>query len=134
MTETNVGIWLVVGFAVLGLLVAVPAISAHGNDTVLDNETTTDGTSQDGERIAWMAEHVTSDMGVNASEWMTTHEGVNNSEWTDSENGSLGPIAHAPIDNGDVQHDEYQDRPGNDHDERDDRQGHGGMHSGGHGC
>ncbi|WP_135663890.1 hypothetical protein [Halorhabdus rudnickae] len=158
MTETNAVIWLVVGLALLALLVAVPAISAHGNGTVPENATATDGPYQTtiDERAVWMADHMTTRWGANATEWMDVHMGMSdrwtsaqtgmndsewmrahmgvNGEWTDDENASVGPFTHAPAGEN-AHHDEYHDDSVSGYgDHHDDQQGYRGMNGRGHGC
>lgn len=73
MTTTNLGRWLLVGFAIIGLAVAGP-VSAHGDattatDTQVDNES-------DGTWGTWMEAQMTDHMGPDAIAWMESHIGV----------------------------------------------------------
>jgi len=74
MTNFELGRWLLVALAMLGLALAAPVVSAHGNDTTADDAPPYDETADDW--AAWMAEHMTDHMGSGAVEWMESHVGV----------------------------------------------------------
>ena len=79
MTDRNIARWLLVALAIVGLAFAVPAVSAHGDAPVRENETAADGTPVDGEAAAWatwMEAHMTDHMGPNAVTQMETYTGV----------------------------------------------------------
>jgi hypothetical protein len=62
MTDRNIARWLLVALAIVGLAFAVPAVSAHGDAPVQENETATDGMPVDGEtaeRTTWTDGHMT---------------------------------------------------------------------------
>ena len=73
MTTFTLGRWLLVALALIGLALAVPAVSAHGNDTIADDHPE-DGTAEDW--AAWMEGHMTDHMGPGSVEWMEDHMGV----------------------------------------------------------
>jgi hypothetical protein len=71
MTNSKLGGWLLVALAIVGLAVAVPAVSAHGTDTAADDAPPYNGTADDW--AAWMEAHVTDHMGPgSASGWSRT--------------------------------------------------------------
>ena len=79
MTDRNIARWLLVALAIVGLAFAAPAVSAHGDEPVRENETATDGTPVDGETATWatwMEAHMTDQMGPNAVDQMETFTGV----------------------------------------------------------
>lgn len=121
MSETNAGTWLLVGIAILGVLIAVPLSSAHGNGIAPDeaHENWTEQDHHDEQRVRMPAHGATHPDG-SAIEWMATHMGVNASEWS-GDGDSIRSHPHAPND-------------GDAADRHDQRGGHGGMYGGGHGC
>ncbi|CCQ33162.1 hypothetical protein HLRTI_002707 [Halorhabdus tiamatea SARL4B] len=121
MSETNAETWLLVGIAILGVLLAVPLISAHG-DGIAPEEPSENSTEQDREdeqRVRMPAHDATHPDG-SVIERMTAHMGVNASEWL-GDGDSIGSHPHAPND-------------GDAADRHDERGGHGGMYGGEHGC
>ncbi|WP_436925024.1 hypothetical protein [Halosimplex amylolyticum] len=48
MTNRQLGRWLLVGLAIVGLAIAAPAVSAHGDEPTQGNETAV-GTSSTGD-------------------------------------------------------------------------------------
>ena len=74
MTRFKLGRWLLVAFALVGLAVAAPVVSAHGNDTTADDAPSSDGTADDW--ATWMEAQMTEHMGPGAVEWMESHTGV----------------------------------------------------------
>lgn len=74
MTTFKLGRWLLVALAVIGLALAVPAVSAHGDDPTTDDAPPYDGTATDW--VGWMEAHMTDHMGPGAVEWMEGHMGV----------------------------------------------------------
>lgn len=164
MSETNAGTWLLVGIAILGVLVAVPLISAHG-DGIAPEEPSENWTEQDrhdeqpirmpahgetqpdGNVTTWMAAH----MGINASEWQSAHDGtnatawmaahmgVNASEWQSTHmNATAWSDGHASVNEsewpGDGDSVGSHPHAPNDGDATDRHDERGGMYGGGHGC
>jgi len=74
MTNVTLGRWLLVALAIVGLALAAPLVSAHGNDTTTD-DASTDMTTAD-ERATWMESQMTDHMGPGSVEWMESHMGV----------------------------------------------------------
>lgn len=74
MTDRNIGIWLLVMLAIVGLAFAAPMVSAHGNETTADDVPPYNGTPT--ERATWMESHMTEHMGSDSVEWMESHMGV----------------------------------------------------------
>ena len=74
MTTFELGRWLLVALAIIGLAFAAPVVSAHGNETTADDAPPYDGTADDW--AAWMEAHMTEHMGPGAVEWMEAHMGV----------------------------------------------------------
>lgn len=74
MTEIKFGRWLLVAFAIVGLAVAAPVVSAHGNDTTADDAPTDNATADDW--ATWMEVQMTEHMGPGSVEWMESHMGV----------------------------------------------------------
>ncbi|AUV84506.1 hypothetical protein C2R22_23470 (plasmid) [Salinigranum rubrum] len=74
MTNFELGRWLLVALAIIGLAVAVPAVSAHGTDTAADDTPPYNGTADDW--AAWMEAQMTEHMGPGSVEWMESHMGV----------------------------------------------------------
>lgn len=78
MTNFTLGRWLLVAVAVLGLALAVPVVSAHGDDAATGT-TTTDFPANNAtaaQWTAWMDDHMTDHMGPGSVEWMESHMGV----------------------------------------------------------
>ncbi|WEL20534.1 hypothetical protein [Halorhabdus sp. BNX81] len=118
MSETNAGTWLLVGIAILGVLLAVPLISAHG-DGIAPEEPSENWTEQerhDDQPVRMPAHDLTHSDG-NVTTWMAAHIGINASEWSDD----VGIHPDAPND-------------GDAADRHDERGSHGGTYKGGHGC
>lgn len=79
MTDRNLGRWLLVALATVGLAFAVPAVSAHGDEPMQGNETAVDGMSADGataDWAAWMDGHMTDHVGPGAADAMGWHRGA----------------------------------------------------------
>jgi hypothetical protein len=74
MTNFELGRWLLVALAIVGLAFAAPVVSAHGNDTTADDAPPSDETTDDW--AAWMEAQMTEHMGPGAVEWMESHMGV----------------------------------------------------------
>ncbi|WP_135666948.1 hypothetical protein [Halorhabdus rudnickae] len=74
MTNLKSGRWLLVVVAIIGIAVALPAVSAHGNETTADDAPTNNATAE--EWATWMDGHMTEHMGSGAVEWMESHMGV----------------------------------------------------------
>ncbi|WP_254538771.1 hypothetical protein [Halomarina litorea] len=73
MITFELGRWLLVALAIIGLAFAAPVVSAHGNETTADDAPPYDGTADDW--AAWMEAHMTEHMGSGAVEWMEAHMG-----------------------------------------------------------
>jgi hypothetical protein len=79
MTNRNLGRWLLVALAIVGLAFAAPVVSAHGDEPIQENETAAEGTPADdsaADWAAWMEGHMTDYMGPNAVDEMEAHMGV----------------------------------------------------------
>ncbi|MEF8799600.1 MAG: hypothetical protein V5A27_07555 [Halapricum sp.] len=63
MTNRQLGRWLLVALAIVGLAFAAPAVSAHGDEPTQGNETAADGMPTDTDAAGWAA-------------WMEAHMGV----------------------------------------------------------
>jgi len=74
MTNQNLGRWLLVALAIVGLAFVVPVVSAHGNDTTADDAPTENATAD--EWATWMEAQMTEHMGPGSDEWMESHMGV----------------------------------------------------------
>ncbi|WP_265110002.1 hypothetical protein [Halosolutus halophilus] len=74
MTNKNLGRWLLVVLAIVGLAFAAPVVSAHGDEPTQGNETAADGEAADWS--AWMEGHMTDHMGPDAVDEMESHMGV----------------------------------------------------------
>lgn len=74
MTNFNVGRWLLVTLAIVGLALVAPVVSAHGNDTIADDAPVNNGTAT--EWGAWMDSHMTDHMGPGTIEQMESHMGM----------------------------------------------------------
>ncbi|MFC7130503.1 hypothetical protein [Haloferax chudinovii] len=95
MTTFKIGRWLLVALAIVGLAVAAPVVSAHGNDTTADDAPPYNGTAT--EWTAWMESQMTDHMGPGAVEWMESHMGVTVDEMgqdmaDDGRMGGYGPM------------------------------------------
>ncbi|NHX37785.1 MULTISPECIES: hypothetical protein [Halolamina] len=97
MTNFKLGRWLLVALAIVGLAVAAPAVSAHGDEPGQGNETAADGMPVDGDAAdwaTWMEGHMTDYMGPNAVDEMESHMGVSVDEMAremaDEEHTSTG--------------------------------------------
>ena len=79
MSNRNLGRWLLVALAIVGLAFAAPVVSAHGDEPTQGNETAADqvSTNADAEEWAvWMEGHMTDHMGPNSVDEMETYMGV----------------------------------------------------------
>lgn len=79
MTNRNLGRWLLVAIAIVGLAFAAPVVSAHGDEPTQGNETAADEMPADGDAAdwaAWMDGHMTDHMGPDAVDEMEAHMGV----------------------------------------------------------
>ena len=74
MTNRNLGRWLLVALAIVGLAFAAPVVSAHGDEPTQGNETPADGDAADW--AAWMDGHMTDHMGPDAGDEMEAHAGA----------------------------------------------------------
>lgn len=74
MTDRNIGTWLLVVLAIVGLAFATPVVSAHGTETTADGTPPYNGTAT--EWAMWMGSHMTEHMGSGSVEWMESHMGV----------------------------------------------------------
>ncbi|WP_435158560.1 hypothetical protein [Haladaptatus sp. DFWS20] len=74
MTNFNIGRWLLVALAIVGLAFAAPVVTAHGNETTADDAPPYDGNAADW--AAWMEAQMTDHMGPGSVEWMESHMGV----------------------------------------------------------
>jgi sugar lactone lactonase YvrE len=86
MTNRQLGRWLLVALAIVGLALAAPAVSAHGDEQTQGNETAADGmpTDTDGTGwAAWMDAQMTEHMGPGAVEAMESHMGATVDEMTE---------------------------------------------------
>lgn len=115
MTNVKLSRWLFVAIAIVGLAVALPVVSAHGNETTADDAPTTNATAD--EWATWMGAEMTEHMGPGAVEWMESHMGLTVDEMAqdmaDDHDGTFERDDHT---NGTVGHDDYDGRMG--------RQGH----------
>jgi len=78
MANYNLGRWLLVAFALVGLALAAPVVSAHGNETIADDAPPSDGHA--GDWATGMDGYMTEHMGPGAVEWMESHMGVTHDE------------------------------------------------------
>ncbi|WP_049981140.1 hypothetical protein [Halolamina rubra] len=79
MTTTNLGRWLLVAIAIVGLAAAAPAVSAHGDDTAHGNATAAGETPAHGDEAgwpAWMEGHMADYMGPDTVGEMESHMGA----------------------------------------------------------
>lgn len=79
MTNRNLGRWVLVTLAIVGLAFAAPVVGAHGDEPTPGNETDADGMPADGDVAdwaAWMDGHMTDHMGSNVVGEMESHMGV----------------------------------------------------------
>ncbi|EMA06239.1 hypothetical protein [Haloferax denitrificans] len=74
MTNFELGRWLLVALAIVGLAVAAPVVSAHGDETTADDAAPSGGTAA--EWAAWMESQMAEHMGSDSVEWMESHTGV----------------------------------------------------------
>lgn len=74
MTNCNVGRWLLVMLAIVGLALVAPVVSAQGIDRAADDTPRDSGTAD--EWVAWMDGHMTDHMGPRAVEQMESYMGV----------------------------------------------------------
>ena len=74
MTQLTLGRWLLVALAVVALAVAMPVVSAHGNETTPVDQHPNDGDADTW--ATWMDAHMNEQMGPGAVEWMESHMGV----------------------------------------------------------
>ncbi|WP_433633535.1 hypothetical protein [Halomicrococcus sp. NG-SE-24] len=74
MPDLKTGRWLLVALAVVGIAIAVPAVSAHGDEAPAQNTSAQDRTEADW--MNWMEMQITSHMGPDTVEWMESHMGV----------------------------------------------------------
>jgi hypothetical protein len=93
MTTYTIGRWLLVALAILGLALAAPAVSAHGDEPTVDDHP--DDATAD-EWAAWMEAHMTDHMGADGVAWMESHMGVTVEEMAqfvadDDDRGAYGP-------------------------------------------
>ena len=78
MTNRNLGRWLLVALAIVGLAFAAPGVSAHGDEPTQGTETAADGMPVDGDAeawAAWMEGHMIDHMGPDAGNQMSAHTG-----------------------------------------------------------
>ncbi|WP_302080550.1 hypothetical protein [Salinibaculum rarum] len=113
MTNRNLGGWLLVALAIVGLTFAVPVVSAHGDDTTADDAPTDNATADDW--ATWMEVQMTEHMGPGSVEWMESHMGVTVDEMAQ-----------------DMADEEYHDGPDNRYHDRTDGNYNGGMYGQGH--
>ena len=73
MTTTNIGRWLLVTLALVGLALVTPLVSAHGPDAAADDAVPYDGTADDW--ATWMEAQMNDHMGPGSVEWMESHMG-----------------------------------------------------------
>lgn len=71
MTNVELGRWLLVTLAIVGLAFAAPVASAHGTDTTAED--TTANTTTAGEWATWMTGQMTEHMGPDSVAWMESH-------------------------------------------------------------
>lgn len=129
MTKFTIAGWLLVAIAVVGLALAIPAVSAHGpgplaGDASADNETATDGPG-------WMGPNAGEHMSPASLEWMAQHMGMTVEELTrhmaDGEHvGDHEQHQHQG------QHQNHQHQ--NQHQNHQHQGQHGGMSGQGQGC
>ena len=74
MTTYNVGRWLLVGIAILGLALLAPVVSAHETGPTADDVPPYNPTA--GTWATWMEAQMTEHLGPGAAEWMEAHMGV----------------------------------------------------------
>lgn len=76
MTTRYLGRWLLVALAIVGLAIATPAVSAHGDEPVETNETAADempGTDATDDWATWMDSHMSDSAGPHADDRTVTH-------------------------------------------------------------
>lgn len=76
MTNRNLGRWLLVALAIIGLAFAAPAVSAHVDELSQGNETVADEMPADGDTAEW-ATRMDGHMAPNDVDEMGAHMGVN---------------------------------------------------------
>jgi len=103
MTNFKLGHWLIVAIAVVGLAVALPVVSAHGNETTADDAPTNNATAD--EWATWMEGHMNEHMGSGSVEWMESHMGVTVDEMAQD-------MADNDYDSGTYGHNDYNGRMG----------------------
>lgn len=125
MTNFTIAGWLLVAIAVVGLALAIPAVSAHGpgplaGDASADNDAATD-------RPGWMGPNAGDHMGPASMEWMAQHMGMTVEELTRlmADGGHVG-------DHGQHQHQNHQHEGQHQHHQHEGQ--HGGMSGQGQGC
>lgn len=104
MTDRKLGRWLLAAIALVALALAVPAVGAHGDEPVRDNETAADELSADHgatDWATWMGDHVTDHMGQGALTELESHMGVTADERprhvaNDNHTADPGTGAHGP--------------------------------------
>ncbi|QGN06449.1 hypothetical protein Hrd1104_03495 [Halorhabdus sp. CBA1104] len=92
MTNVKLSRWLLVAIAIVGLAVALPMVSAHGNETTAGDAAPPNETAD--EWGPWMDDHMTQHMGAGAAEWMESQM-----------DGTVDEMAEADHDRGPVEHD-----------------------------
>ncbi|WP_435095443.1 hypothetical protein [Halorubrum sp. N11] len=102
MTNFKLGRWLLVALAIVGLAVAAPAVSAHGNATtadnapIADNAPPSDATADDW--AVWMEAQMIEHMGPNSVDWMESNMGVTVGEMAQdmaNDNSHSGTYGHS---------------------------------------
>ena len=73
MTNVELGGWLLVALAIVGLALVPGMVSAHGTDTTADDAPPYNAAD---DWAAWMTGHTTDHMGPGSVEWMESHTGV----------------------------------------------------------
>ncbi|WP_135366654.1 hypothetical protein [Halosimplex halophilum] len=90
MTNFNIGRWLLVALAIVGLTLVTPIVSAHGDETTAADAPKANGTVA--EWPTWMEGHMIDHLSPGAVEWTESHMGV-------TVDGIAQDVAHG--DNGD---------------------------------
>jgi Ni/Co efflux regulator RcnB len=103
MTNSKLSRWLLVAVAIVALAIALPVVSAHGNETTADEAPTNNATAD--EWATWMEGHMTEHMGSGSVEWMESHMGVTVDEMAQD-------MADNDYDNGTYGHNNYDDGMG----------------------
>ncbi|EMA58416.1 hypothetical protein [Halorubrum lipolyticum] len=137
MTTLTLGRWLLVAFAIVGLALAVPMVSAHGNATaddapIADDVPPSDATADDW--AVWMEAQMTEHMGPDGVEWMESHAGATVDEMARdmADDGNSGMYGHGGTHErgGTYGHDGTYERGGTYG--HDGTYGHGGAYGQGH--